>query len=95
MASAASSAGAKASAAATDYYQQHPSTIKIVFLTMTITTTVIAGIIAAIYYSGYADDILEAMAKKYYSGKAQAEMIALGKVGEGKAADMLKGESCH
>ena len=79
-----------ASAKATDTYQQM-STTSIVLLTMTITTTLIAGILAAIYYSGYADDILEDMAKKYYSAKAQTEAAALGKVGNEKAQGFLKG----
>ena len=44
------------------------------------------------YYSGYADDILEAMAKKYYSAKAQTEAAALGKIGNEKAQGFLKGK---
>ncbi len=90
----ATAAAAKATAAATDAYRQ-TSTFTIVITTIAVTTTVIAGILAAIYYSGYADDIGRAMAKKYYEGKAQAEAAALGKMGNEKAQAFLKGMSDH
>ncbi len=91
---AAASASATTSAKAADAYNdaRGMSTASIVILTMTITTTLIAGILAAIYYSGYADDILEAMAKKYYSAKAQTEAAAMGKIGNEKAQSFLKGK---
>ena len=90
VSSKATAAAAKASAAAVDGYRQ-TSTFSIVVTTIAITTTIIAGILAAVYYSGYADDILMAMAKKFYEGKAQAEAMALGKVGNEKAQAFLKG----
>jgi hypothetical protein len=86
----ATAAAAKASAAASDAYRQ-TSTFSIVITTIAITTTVIAGILAFIYYGGYADDILKAAAKKYYEGQAQAEAIALANVGNEKAQGFLKG----
>ena len=89
--SVASSASAMASAKAADGYKEGMGTFSIVFLTITITTTIIAGVLAAIYYGGYADDILEAMAKKYYAAKAQTEAAALGKIGNEKAQSFLKG----
>ena len=48
---------------------------------------------AAIYFAGYADDVGRWAAKKYYAGKAQAEITAMGKVGSEKAEGFLKGES--
>ena len=90
VSSKASAAAAKASAAAMDGYRQ-TSTLSIVVATIAITTTIIAGVMAAIYYSGYADDIMMAMAKKFYEGKAQAEAAALGKIGNEKAQSFLKG----
>ena len=90
----ATGAAAQATAAATDAYRQ-TSTFTIVITTIAVTTTVIAGILAAIYYSGYADDIGRMMAKKYYEGKAQAEAAALGKIGSEKANAFLKGTTQH
>jgi hypothetical protein len=68
------------------------STTTIIITTILITTTTIAAVLAGIYYSGYADDILEAMAKKYYSAKAQAEAVALANTGSEKVQGVLKGE---
>jgi predicted methyltransferase len=69
------------------------STQTIIFTTIAITTTTILLILAGIYYSGYADDILEAAAKKYYSAKAQAEATALAHTGSEKVQGVLKGKS--
>lgn len=71
------------------------STQTIVITTIVITATTILAILAGIYYSGYADDILEAMAKKYYSAKAQAEAVALANTGSEKVQGVLKGKQSH
>ncbi|RMZ91371.1 hypothetical protein DV736_g1401, partial [Chaetothyriales sp. CBS 134916] len=46
--------------------------------------TALAGILAALYFSGYLDDILEDLAKKYYEGKAKSEAT-------NEAKSLLKG----
>jgi hypothetical protein len=81
-----------ATAAATGTTQSQTSTQTIVVTTIVLTATTILLVLAGIYYSGYADDILEAMAKKYYSAKAQAEAMALANTGSEKVQGVLKGE---
>lgn len=51
----------------------------------------LVAIAAAIYFSGYADDILEYWAKKYYKAKAKTEATALQHAGSEKAEGFLKG----
>ena len=63
----------------------------IIITTIVITTTTLLGTLAGVYYSGYADDILEAAAKKYYSVKAQAEATALANTGSEKGAKHAEG----
>ena len=41
--------------------------------------------------SGYADDILESLAKKYYAAKAKTQAVALETIGNEKAQGFLKG----
>jgi hypothetical protein len=55
--------------------------------------TVLAIVVAGIYFAGYADDIGRWGAKKYYAGKARAEITAMGNVGGEKVEGFLKGES--
>jgi hypothetical protein len=61
-------------------------------ITMGVIVTVLAVIAAGIYFAGYADDVARWGAKKYYVGKAKAEVEALGKVGGEAAQGFLKGE---
>lgn len=68
------------------------STQTIVITTIAITTTTLLAVLAGIYYSGYADDILKAMAKQYYSAKAQAEATALAHTSSEKVQGVLKGK---
>lgn len=92
--SAASSASVKASAAARDAAGYEPSTSSKLYTGLTVTSVVIsvlALIVAGVYFSGYADDFFIYWAKKFYKGKAKAEMAALEKVGEGQAESFLKG----
>lgn len=94
-ASAASSASAKASAAARDATGYEPSTSSKLYTGLTVTgivLTVLALAVAGVYFSGYADDFFIYWAKKFYKGKAKAEMAALEKVGEGQAEGFLKGK---
>ncbi|KPI45464.1 putative oxido DltE [Cyphellophora attinorum] len=79
-----------ATAAAYETGKSQTSTQTIIFTTIAITTTTILLVLAGIYYSGYADDILEAAAKKYYSAKAQAEATALAHTGSEKVQGVLK-----
>jgi Na+/alanine symporter len=81
-----------ATAAALDATQSQTSTQTVIFTTIIITATTMLLILAGIYYSGYADDVLEAAAKKYYSAKAQAEATALANTGSEKVQGVLKGE---
>lgn len=56
--------------------------------------TLLAVVAAGIYFSGYARDLAKWGAKKYYVGKAKAEVEAMGKVGGERAEGFLKGECC-
>jgi hypothetical protein len=92
--SAASSASAKASAAAADAAGYPPSSYSKIYTGLTVTSiiiTVLALVVAGVYFSGYADDFFVYYMEKYYKGKAKAEAAALEKVGEGKAEGFLKG----
>lgn len=52
--------------------------------------TVLALVVAGVYFSGYADDFFVYYVKKFYKAKAKAEVSALEKVGEGQAESFLK-----
>ncbi len=54
--------------------------------------TLLAIAAATVYFAGYADDVGEWWAKRYYKGKAIAEVKVLEGVGEGKVEGVLKGE---
>jgi hypothetical protein len=75
-----SSATATASKMASDA-DQGLSTLSRVSLTIAVLVTVLAAVAAGVYFSGYADDVASWGARKYYAGKARAEITALGKVG--------------
>lgn len=90
LSSALPSASAAAAGQPTDASSQ-TSTQTLVITTIAITTTTLLAILAGIYYGGYADDILEGMAKKYYAAKAQAEATALAHTGSEKVQGVLKG----
>jgi hypothetical protein len=62
-----------------------------IYFIVLITFTTVAAILAGVYFSGYADDTIEFIMKKFFKAKAKAEMIALEKAGEGQAQDFLKG----
>lgn len=92
--SAASSASAKASAAARDAAGYPPPTSSKLYTGLTVTgiiITVLALVVAGVYFSGYADDFFVYYVKKFYKAKAKAEVSALEKVGEGQAESFLKG----
>lgn len=57
---------------------------------MAIFVTVLAVAAAGIYFAGYADDVGRWAAKKYYVGKAKAEVEAMGKLGGDAAQGFLK-----
>ncbi len=61
------------------------------YLIVLITFTTIAAVLAGVYFSGYADDPIEAVIKKIFKAKAKAEMLTMEKAGEGQAQDFLKG----
>lgn len=91
LSSSLSSALPSATVAAQPTGDPRASTQTIVITTIAVTTTTLLAILAGIYYSGYADDILKAMAKKYYAAKAQAEATALAHTGSEKVQGALKG----
>lgn len=62
-------------------------------IALIVITTTLAVAAAAIYFGGYADDILEWYAEKYYKAKAKAEFVALQNTGSEKAQDFLKSKS--
>ena len=87
------SASAKASAAAADAIGQGGRSTTLTLITaIAIVVTVLAVAIGGLYFSGYADDIMVYYAKKFYEGKAKAEMLAMQNLGEGKAKDLIKGK---
>lgn len=50
------------------------STTGIIFTSLAAVVTVLALILATIYFAGYADDVAEWWAKRYYKAKAVAEV---------------------
>jgi hypothetical protein len=65
-------------------------TIFLIALTGIITTLAIVA--ASVYFSGYADDVAEWWAKRYYKAKAIAEVKVLENVGSEKVQGAVKGE---
>ena len=48
-----------------------------------------------VYFSGYADDVAEWFAKRYYKAKALAEVKVMENVGEERVQGMVKGRSSN
>lgn len=90
--SSASSAFASASASALPGSKSTGgmSTTSTIFTGFAALVTVLALIAATVYFAGYADDVAEWWAKRYYEGKAVAEVKILEGVGEGKVEGALK-----
>jgi len=64
------------------------ASVAIISLTGFITfLAIVAGVI---YFSGYADDVGEYLAKNYYKGKAIAEVKVMENVGEERVQGMVK-----
>ena len=91
--SASSAASATATKMATDAQGQGMSFLSKFGIFATVLVTILAGLAAAIYFSGYADDIFTYVAKKYYMGKAKAQVTAMGNMGSDKAESFMKGGS--
>lgn len=91
LSSAASAASATATKLASDA-EQGLGGLSTVSITIAVLVTLLAVVAAAIYFSGYADDLGRWGAKKYYVGKAEAEAKALGNMGGEKVEGFLKGE---
>ncbi|KAK4936534.1 hypothetical protein LTR10_022583 [Elasticomyces elasticus] len=86
--SAASSAFASATAMATGNDPTKGMSITgIVFTSAAVIVTLLALVLATIYFTGYADDVAEWWAKRYYKAKAIAEV----KVLENAESDKLQG----
>jgi len=63
------------------------STTATLFTSLAVVVTVIAIVLAGIWFGGYADDVGEWWAKRYYKAKAAAEV----KVLENAGSDQLQG----
>ncbi|EXJ94797.1 hypothetical protein A1O1_03195 [Capronia coronata CBS 617.96] len=94
--SAASSALSSASASATAKAYSGSgsgsgmSTTGTIFTSITAILTILAVAAAGIYFAGYADDVAEWFAKKYYKGKAIAEVKVFENAGSEKLQSMAK-----
>lgn len=71
------------------------STTGIIFTSLAAVVTVLALILATIYFAGYADDVAEWWAKRYYKAKAVAEVKILENAGSDEVQGVLKGERLH
>ncbi|RMZ84210.1 hypothetical protein DV738_g472, partial [Chaetothyriales sp. CBS 135597] len=82
-------ATAEATAAATEALEKGSGSS--ILLTIVITIAALAGISAALYFSGSLDDILQELAKKYYANQAKSEATDKAKsVLGGEIKDALK-----
>ncbi|OAP65537.1 hypothetical protein AYL99_01509 [Fonsecaea erecta] len=62
----------------------------ILLLSVTGIFTFLAIVAAAVYFAGYADDVAEWWAKRYYKAKAVAEVKVMENVGEERVQGMVK-----
>eukprot|EP01121_Diplochlamys_sp_Union-15-3_P015244 TRINITY_DN4999_c0_g1_i1.p1 TRINITY_DN4999_c0_g1~~TRINITY_DN4999_c0_g1_i1.p1 ORF type:complete len:130 (-),score=4.23 TRINITY_DN4999_c0_g1_i1:406-795(-) len=85
-----SSAAAKASATPLSSSKEGLSTTSTIFISLAALITLFAVILATIYFAGYADDVAEWWAKRYYKAKALAEIKVMQNVGGEKVEGMLK-----
>ncbi len=69
------------------------STTGIIFTSLAAIVTLLALVAGTIYFTGYADDVAEWWAKRYYKAKAIAEVKVLENVGSEKVEGALKGMS--
>ncbi|KIW61638.1 hypothetical protein PV05_01737 [Exophiala xenobiotica] len=66
------------------------STTGIIFTSLAAIVTLLALVAGTIYFTGYADDVAEWWAKRYYKAKAIAEVKVLENVGSEKVEGALK-----
>ncbi|KIW27834.1 uncharacterized protein PV07_07535 [Cladophialophora immunda] len=64
----------------------------VLLLSVTGIFTFLAVVAAAVYFAGYADDVAEWWAKRYYKAKAVAEVKLMENVGEEKVQGMVKAD---
>ncbi|EXJ88830.1 hypothetical protein A1O3_01894 [Capronia epimyces CBS 606.96] len=88
--SAASSAFSSAAAKASQESGRSSSTAGTILTSLAVIITVLAITAATIYFAGYADDVTEWIAKRYYKGKAIAEVKVLENTGSEKLQSMAK-----
>jgi nucleoid-associated protein YgaU len=91
----AASASAKASTAAANAANQAGDIAKSHYTGLTIVAiviTVLAVAVAALYFSGQADDLFVTLAKKYYKAEAKAEAKAFEKAEGDQAKSFFKSE---
>jgi hypothetical protein len=84
-------ASASAKAATSNNPNTGMSTTGIIFTSLTVIITLLALVAGTIYFTGYADDVAEWWAKRYYKAKAIAEVKVLENVGSEKVEGMMKG----
>jgi len=78
-------------AAAFDQYRASSTTTAVLSITAII-VTILAVAAAAVYFLGYADNVLEWWAEKYYKAKAKEEGKVLENTESEKAEGFLKGQ---
>ncbi|KAK5456938.1 hypothetical protein LTS15_004718 [Exophiala xenobiotica] len=83
-------ASASAKAATSNNPNTGMSTTGIIFTSLTVILTLLALVAGTIYFTGYADDVAEWWAKRYYKAKAIAEVKVLENVGSEKVEGMMK-----
>lgn len=91
--SAASSAFSSATAKAAPDTGSSTSTTGTIFTSLTAILTILAIAAAGIYFAGYADDVAQWFGKRYYKGKAIAEVKVLENSGSEKLQSLAQGES--
>jgi len=88
--SASPGAAAATAASAAGAVDRGRSYFSIFFISLTGIVTFLAIAAASIYFSGYADDVAEWWAKRYYKAKAGAEVKLMENVGEERVQGMVK-----
>jgi len=66
------------------------STTGIIFTSLAALVTLLAIVAATIYFAGYADDVAEWWAKRFYEAKAKAEVKVMENAGSDKLQSAMK-----